>query len=311
MNTLFFKYVIEVEQTRSITKAADNLFMAQPNLSKAIKEVEDTMGFPIFERTSKGVIPTSKGKEFLKYAHNIISQLEKMESIGSSDSKEQQSFRISIPRGSYIAHAFTSFVAELDKSKSINISVQETNSMQTISNIVDGPFQLGIIRYQTIYEQYFMDFLHEKHLQSEPIWEFEYVVVMSENHPLAGKKTIDFDYLKEYTEIVHGDTYIPYLSGNGKALTGSSQVKKKIYLYERCNQFELLCKIPTTFMWVSPIPEDLLRRYQLVQRKCSIVGNHHKDVLVYPNNYKFTTLDRKFVDKLSEAKNEVAFNHYE
>lgn len=183
--------------------------------------------------------------------------------------------------------------------------------MQTISNIVDGPFQLGIIRYQTIYEQYFMDFLHEKHLQSEPIWEFEYVVVMSENHPLAGKKTIDFDYLKEYTEIVHGDTYIPYLSGNGKALTGSSQVKKKIYLYERCNQFELLCKIPTTFMWVSPIPEDLLRRYQLVQRKCSIVGNHHKDVLVYPNNYKFTTLDRKFVDKLSEAKNEVAFNHYE
>ena len=58
MNTLFFKYAIEVEQTRSITKAAENLYMAQPNLSKAIRELEETLGFPIFVRSSKGVIPT-------------------------------------------------------------------------------------------------------------------------------------------------------------------------------------------------------------------------------------------------------------
>lgn len=60
MNTLHFKYAVEVERTRSITQAAENLYMAQPNLSKAIKELEDNLGITIFERTSKGTIPTVK-----------------------------------------------------------------------------------------------------------------------------------------------------------------------------------------------------------------------------------------------------------
>ena len=68
MNTLHLKYAVEVERTRSISKAAENLFMAQPNLSKAIKELEDSLGITIFQRTSKGVVPTQQGAEFLKYA---------------------------------------------------------------------------------------------------------------------------------------------------------------------------------------------------------------------------------------------------
>ena len=81
MNTLYFKYAVEVEQTRSITQAAENLFMAQPNLSKAIKELEDSLGIIIFERNSKGVTPTKKGMEFLEYAKNILVQLNKMEGL--------------------------------------------------------------------------------------------------------------------------------------------------------------------------------------------------------------------------------------
>ena len=73
MNTLLFKYAIEIEHTRSISRAARNLMMAQPNLSKSIKELEDSLGFNIFERTSKGVIPTAKGEVFLDYARSILS----------------------------------------------------------------------------------------------------------------------------------------------------------------------------------------------------------------------------------------------
>lgn len=61
MNTLHFKYAVEVERTGSITQAADNLYMAQPNLSKAIKELEDTLGITVFKRTSRGMVPTKKG----------------------------------------------------------------------------------------------------------------------------------------------------------------------------------------------------------------------------------------------------------
>ena len=81
MNTQHFKYALEVEKTGSITKAAENLFMGQPNLSKSIKELEDTLGIEIFKRTSRGVVPTDKGQEFLRYAKNILSQIEEMQSI--------------------------------------------------------------------------------------------------------------------------------------------------------------------------------------------------------------------------------------
>jgi DNA-binding transcriptional LysR family regulator len=312
MNTLHLKYSVEIERTRSITKAAENLYMAQPNLSKAIKELEETIGFTIFQRTSKGVVPTPKGVDFLVYARSILEQIEKIESLSNTGGVNKQNFNISIPRGSYIAQGFTQFAAELDFEKEIEVNIQETNSMQAISNIVDGRYNLGIIRYQTMYENYFMDYLAEKQLCYDQIWEFEYLAVMSKNHVLGSAQEVLFNDIIQYIEIVHGDTMVPYLNiqepGKPK---GDSSIKKRIYLYERCNQFDLLNTLPTTYMWVSPIPEKYLKLYGLVQRKVVFPNNKFKDMLIYPRGYRFSCLDKKFIDKLYESKNEVSFKRYE
>ncbi len=308
MNTLHFKYAVEVERTRSITQAAENLFMAQPNLSKAIKELEDTLNIEIFERSPKGVVPTKKGAEFLHYAKNVLEQLDKMERLYIPENSELQSFNISIPRGSYIAQAFTRFISELDVEKKIDVTVQETNSMQAISNITNEGYHLGIIRYQTDYESYFLDYLDEKKLDSEPIWEFEYLALMSCRHPLAAAKKIVFSDLSPYIEIVHGDTAIPYLPAIKEK---TSDITKRIYVYERCSQFDMLSNIPSTYMWVSPIPERFLELYGLVQRKCHVENHRYKDLLVYPIGYEFTPFDKKFIDQLYASKNEVAFRQYE
>ncbi|NMB96652.1 MAG: LysR family transcriptional regulator, partial [Clostridiaceae bacterium] len=128
MNTLYFKYAVEVERTGSITQAADNLYMGQPNLSKAIKELEDTFGITIFKRTSKGVIATQKGEEFLKYAKKILVQIKEIEAMCRDDNSNKQTFNISIPRSSYIAKAVTNFISTLDDEKEMEINVKETNS---------------------------------------------------------------------------------------------------------------------------------------------------------------------------------------
>ena len=310
MNSLFFKYALEVEKTASITQAAENLFMAQPNLSKAIKEMEDTLGFAIFERKSKGVIPTEKGAQFLDYARNIVQNLDKIETIGASGEEEVQKFSLAMPRGSYIATAITNFVSELDQTKGIDLNILETNSMQTINNVAEGKFNLGIIRYQVVYEQYFKDFLKEKQLRSETIWEFEYLALMSRTHSLADAQEIKPSDLEQSIEIIHGDTIIPYLSQEKNRAQKTSSVKKRITLYERGNQFELLSHIPTTFMWVSPIPAEMLERFDLVQRKCRFQGNKYKDLLIYMQDYRVSTLDKRFIDRLYEAKNEVSFKDY-
>jgi DNA-binding transcriptional LysR family regulator len=308
MNTLHLKYAIEIERSGSITQAAENLYMAQPNLSKAIKELEDTLGISIFKRTSKGVVPTQKGNEFLTYAKNIINQIEKMEAAFIPAKTGRQCIHISIPRGSYIANGFTKFVSELDQDKEIEIRIKETNSMEAINNIVDDCFNLGIIRYQTLYENYFLDYLAEKELCHDLIWEFEYLAVMSKNHPLADATEVNNQQLEDYIEIVHGDTAIPYIAT--PELQKRKQANKRIYVYERSIQFDLLTHIPSTYMWVSPIPDELLDRYQLVQRKCRVSNHKYKDILIYPKGYRFSDLDKKLIDKLYEAKNEVAFQDY-
>lgn len=311
MNTQHLKYAVEVERTCSITQAAENLYMGQPSLSKAIKELEDSIGYAIFERTSKGVTPTQKGVDFLYYARNILLQIEKMEALSDSTGNNSQNFNISIPRGSYIADAITQFVSELDDSMGIHINVNETNSIQVINNVMDGPYNIGIIRYQIEYENYFMDYLTDKQLYCEPIWEFDNLVLMSEHHPLADCEKLDYKELKNYIEISHGDNAIPYLmQGNTGRTNRNMGAAKHIYVYERCSQYDMLATIPATYMWVSPIPEKWLNRYHLIQRKCKASGTRYKDMFIYSRDYKFTDMDRKFIDKLSEAKNKVSFIQY-
>jgi hypothetical protein len=237
--------------------------------------------------------------------------MERINKLTDAENQERQSFSISIPRGSYIAAGFTKFAGELDFDKEININIQETNSISTINNVMNGKFNLGIIRYQTMYENYYFDYLADKRLQYDEIWEFEYLALMSENHTLAMDDKIEFCKLKSYIEIIHGDTVVPYLNAAELRYPSPEAIpKKRIYLYERYNQFDLLSNLPTTYMWVSPIPEELLKRHKLIQRKCVFPNNRYKDVIIYPRGYSFTALDKKFINRIFESRNEVSLKKY-
>jgi DNA-binding transcriptional LysR family regulator len=311
MKTLFFKYAIEIERTRSITKAAENLYMAQPNLSKAVKEMEETVGFSIFERNSRGVVPTQKGLQFLDYARKIFEEMGQINKLNDAEDPERQNFSISIPRGSYIAAGFTNFARELNFEREININIQETNSLCTINSVIGGKFNLGIIRYRAMYENYYFDYLADKQLDHDPVWEFEYLVLMSKEHPLAQDNEVEFCKLKSYIGIIHGDTAVPYLNAAELRYPSAEALpKKRIYLYERSSQFELLTNLPASYMWVSPIPDKLTKRYGLVQRKCVFPNNRYKDALIYPKGYIFTMLDKKFIDKMFESRNEVSLAQF-
>lgn len=310
MNTQFFNYAIEIERTGSITKAAQNLYMAQPNLSKAMKELEDQLGYEVFMRTQSGMIPTEKGRHFLVYAHNILEQLCKIEEMKWSESKQLQQFRISIPRGSYIADSCMNFVAGLNTGYGMEIVIQETNSIQAINNVAYERFNLGIIRYQLMYESYFMDFVKSKQLNAEKVWEFEYLVVMSVEHPLANKEMLKAEDLLPYIEVAHADLMVPYVDvrslDNGEK--NSADGGRHIYVFDRGCQYDLLTRVPTTYMWVSPLPERYLRQYGLVQKACSIIDNRYKDVLIQRECYQRGHLDLAFLEQLQASKAEVAAN---
>ena len=304
MNTTYLNYALEIERVGSISQAAQNLYMAQPNLSKAIRALEKELGFTIFKRTAKGVRPTEAGTEFLYHARQIMEQVSAVERISQRIGTDKLKYKISIPRGSYIVDGFTSFLSELELEKGMEVTINETNALGTISNVADRGYKLGIIRYQMLDETHYLTMLKNNHLTYETIWEFEYVLVMSKNHPLANKETITPEDLSEYTKITHGDIELPHV----RRINHEAEMTPRnvIYVYERGSQFDLLTNVPTTYMWVSPIPQKLLDKLQLVQRICRAEDNLYKDVMIFREDYHITEHDRLFQKKIYESKVDVS-----
>ncbi|MEI8199956.1 MAG: LysR family transcriptional regulator [Eubacteriales bacterium] len=306
-NIQHLKYAVEVEKTGSISKAAKNLFMGQPQLSKAIKELEDSLGISVFNRTPQGVVPTVKGTEFLRYAKSILAQIEEMESLYKQTDETVHRFDISVPRASYISYAFSEFAGTLESEKEIDLNYRETNSMRAIRNVADNINNIAVIRYQEIYEKYFISALEERDLEYLPIWEFNYLVLMSDKHPLAGSDIIKYSDLRKYTEIIHGDITIPALPlSEARQIEKADDRKKKIAVYERGSQLELLSRLSSTYMWVSPMPRDVLDCFSLVQRECNMSKNRFKDILIYRKGYRFSAEENLFIEILKKTVETVS-----
>lgn len=303
MNLLHLKYVVEIARCKSISKAAESLNMGQPNLSRSIKELEDSLGITIFNRTSKGIEITDRGDEFIQYAKDILTQVDHVESLYRNDESQKQSFSISVPRVSYISHAFVQFASMLDQDKRIELYYKETNSFRAMSNIIEADYNLGIIRYRQDFQSYFEAGLRERGLNSMDLLDYSPLAVMSKEHPLANRPQLTMADFEPYLEVAHGDPYIPSLPGREmKKVAIDESVRKRIFVFERGSQFDLLCGLNTSYMWVSPIPEALLKRYDLVQKWVSDNEKIYKDVLIFKKGYRFSELDKLFLDTLVKVK---------
>ncbi len=306
MNLTHLKYALEVAKYRSINKAADKMFMGQPNLSRAIRDLEESLGIQIFKRTPRGIEVTPPGEEFLSYARNILRQVDEVEALYRHGKKTKSIFSVSVPRAAYMSYAFSRFSAKVTQeveAGQLELFYKETNSSKAISNILNADYHLGIIRYAVNYDKYFREMLEEKNLVHETIAEFTYVLAMSATHPLAKKKSIDFEDLAPYTEIAHADPYVPFLSMAAvKKEELPDNVNKRIFIFERASQFDLLCKTSGTFMWVSPMPDELLQKYNLIQRPCACNQKRYRDVLIYKKDYTLSKLDQQFIDEVQLAK---------
>lgn len=302
MNLLHMKYALTVAKTGSLSKASEQLLIAVPNISRSIKELETDLKITIFDRTAKGMQLTVEGEEFLGFARGILEQIDQVESFYKHGAPQKQKFSISVPRACYISEAFSQFSKYITKDAA-EIFYKETNSQRTIHNILNHDYKLGIIRYAENYDKYFKSMLEEKALTYELVTEFSYSLIMSADSPLAQKDDITFNDLVDYIEIAHADPYVPSMPLS-KVVKEElpDNVDRRIFIFERASQFDLLSNNPETFMWVSPAPAKLLNRYNLVQKKCKENKKVYKDVLIYRNGYKLSELDKQFITELCESK---------
>ena len=280
MNFLHLKYLIEVEKYESISKAAQHLYINQPRLSKIIKEIEEEANIKIFERHNKGVVPTTKGREFLSQAKKIVQEVDYLKNMYQDD-PHKLNLDICVPRSSYISEAFIEYLKmDNNMKKKLNLNYRETNSFDTIQNVYDGENNLGIVRFPLRDQDYYFNILNLKELTYEKLFTFDYQILISKDNPLKDKDIYMKD-LKKQIELKHGDIHI------------QEDHHKHMNIYERGIQFELLNEIPETYMWVAPMPKKLLKQNDFVLKTCKDKKIPYVDYLIYRKGYVLSKEEKR------------------
>ena len=294
MNTQHLQYIVEIERMRSISQAAENLFIGQPNLSRILHDMEDSLGFRIFERTSRGVRPTERGTDFLQHAKSILREMDLIEALGPRRPVANR-LRICIPRSAAALDIAGQFIAALPVDQNLDVVIRECHARKALELLANGEVEIGIIRFRSEYREYFEGQMTQRGLTFEVLNKYRYQVLLSKGHPLAQKETLQRSDLTDLPEIVHGDTFRQ--SGQQE-----QRVTRKIYTVDRLAQLSLLEKIPNSYMWASSMPDRCLRRWVFVQKACSDNQVIYHDAIAYNAQYNMSEIESEFLTYL--------FDHY-
>ena len=298
MNFVQLKYAVETARVGSMSHASRNLFVAQPNLSRAIRDLEEELGITIFNRSTNGIVVTPDGEEFIRHARDIVAKMENMENFYRVRQPITRRFSICVPRSGYISDAFVRFSNTLEGS-GYELYYKETDTYSAIREVIDERCDLGIARYNSEHDRYFRTMLKEKELESVTVGTFRYKVAVSRDSRLADLPEVRHSDLDGLYEIAHRNSFF---SEFPLAIVQEKEVQRdtpnRIYVFERSSQFELLSGNPGTFMWVSPMPDSVLEKYGLVLKDCPENTAEYLDILIRRKNYEFTSLDRQFLKEL-------------
>lgn len=232
------KYVITISKSGSMHTAADELFITQPNLSKAIKDLELEMGITIFNRTNKGVLLTDDGTKFLSYARQVVEQANLLEDIYKNKESIKRIFAISSQHYGFVVNAFVKLVETLGKD-TYEFSLRECKTYDVINDVKDGRSELGVIYFSRFNSEIMKKVISSNGLSYEFLFEAKPHVLLSKNHPLANKERLTLDDLDAYPRLSYdqGLNNSFYYSEEPLAL---ESVSKAIVVSDRATLFNIL-----------------------------------------------------------------------
>lgn len=294
-NTQQLTYLVEIERTRSVSRAAVNLHMAQPNLSRILLETEAALGFPIFERTRRGVRPTEKGEQFLQHARSILLETKSIERLGPSKAYPNR-FRVCLPRSFRFLELTRQYLSETvqDPGAEMDAVIRECHPHRALDFLGNGEADLAVLRYGMEYLDYFQEQAQKRNLSILPLSREEYRVTFSQDHPLASRTQVPKAELSRFPELVHRDPSYP-----------GAQFRNEIYTVDRLAQLQLLRGIPGSFLWSEKLPPELLEICALTQRPCAEGGAWYQNALVFKPQYTISQLESGFSVWIQERGKDV------
>jgi len=232
------KYVIEVAKSRSISKASQNLFISQPSLSNALKELEKELGINIFLRTNKGIVITPEGTEFLRYARQIVEQVDLLENRYFSSASTKHHFAVSTQHYAFAVSAFVRLLKNYNRDE-YEFVLRESKTFEIIDDVKNLHSEMGILYVNDFNRKVIKKFLREGDLEFHKLFVAKPHVFISAGNPLATQEHVTIQDLLPYP-------YLSFEQGAYNSFYFSEEIlstfsrPKNIRVTDRATLFNLL-----------------------------------------------------------------------
>lgn len=232
------KYVLEVANRGSMNEAAKRLFISQPSLSNAIKELEKEIKITIFERTNKGISLSKEGAEFLGYARQVIEQAELLEGRYLNAKPSPQHFSVSTQHYAFAVNAFVKLVREHGQDE-YELALRETKTHEIIQDVKSQRSEIGILYVNEFNAKVINRLLKDANLKFTSLFTARPHIFISTNNPLAKQSIVTVDELKDYP-------YLYFEQGEYNSFHFSEEIlstlshPKSICVNDRATLFNLL-----------------------------------------------------------------------
>jgi len=249
------KYVIEVANRGSINEAAKRLFITQPSLSNAIRDLEEEMQISIFDRSNKGISLSKEGVEFLSYARQVVEQAELLENRYRNAKPSPQHFSVSAQHYAFAVNAFVKLVQEHGQDE-YELAMRETKTYEIIEDVKMLRSEIGILYVNEFNEKVIHKMLKEANLQFNNLFTAKPHIFISVKNPLAKQSIVTIEQLEPYP-------YLSFDQGEYNSFHFSEEIlstlshQKSIRVTDRATLFNLLIGLNGYTISTGVLPSDL------------------------------------------------------
>jgi DNA-binding transcriptional LysR family regulator len=191
------KYVIQIADSNSMNEAAKALFISQPSLSAAVKDLEEEIGIDIFVRSNRGISLTPEGETFLGYARQVTQQYELIENRYINNGNYKKRFSVSMQHYTFAVNAFIEVVKSFGIDE-YDFSVYETGTATVIKNVKDFKSEVGILYLNDFNRDVLTKLFAENELSFHKLFDCHIYAYIAKSHPLANREKVTLEELAEY-----------------------------------------------------------------------------------------------------------------
>ncbi len=232
------KYYIETVNSGSINKAAERLFISQPSLSNALRDLETEIGHDLFVRTPRGISLTTDGAEFLGYARQVVEQTGLLEERWLNKKPSRRLCSISTQHYAFAVNAFVNMVKKADADE-YEYTLREARTFEIVEDVKSLRSEIGILYINNFNRQVIEKLLRENNLTFHSLFTAKPHVFISTTNPLAKKESVTLEDLAEYPRLSfeQGDYNSFYFS---EEILSTEYAKKDIHVGDRATIFNLM-----------------------------------------------------------------------